>query len=393
VSIEIGRSGIGTAVRGEILFGGLTTADWDRLADQHFYSSSAWLQFCATKGGGVPGAAVIHGDTAPAVAVPVLGLTEPPAPLYRWSDILADRELPIPPAAGLLVGPRQGYLTNLLTGPGGVTPEAAASLIDAVRGWPLDAATQGQDHARVAMYVTTADAELLRAGGADAEPVLLEADAMFELPPGGWDGYLDSLPSKRRGNIRREVREFVSAGYRIEHVPLADCYTELPELAEATQSKYGHGAPTDFWLNLLRGHVMSMGAAAQVGLCRRASGEIVGFGLYYVWADTLYLRWAGFDYRRLDGAAEYFNLVYYDHIQRACALGIRRIHAGIKASQAKWLRSARLRPLWLVDLSSDSVLSGHRNEVRQHNRSRYQQLICELGQPPTVDPAEWMAFS
>jgi predicted N-acyltransferase len=148
-------------------------------------------------------------------------------------------------------------------------------------------------------------------------------------------------------------------------------------LAGSTQAKYGHAGAAGMWLELLKLHVAAMGTSAQVALCVRGGEEPVGFCLYYVRGDTLYLRWAGFDYGRLVGVAEYFNLVYYSQIELAAELGVRWLHAGIKATEAKALRGAELRPLWLVDLAEDSMLARHGDAVRAHNRLAHAQLAAD----------------
>jgi predicted N-acyltransferase len=382
------------AAPGEAALGGLHADAWDELVGPHFYSSAAWLRFCARHDGGAPGAQVCVSAGRPSATVPVLSVTEPPSPLYRWNDLLAAQGLPTLPERGLLVGPRQGYQTHLLVAPGKDRTAEVARLVQALRDWPLTDPADSTGTGCVAMYVTTPDAKALREAGVAAEPVLLEADAWFELPPGGWDAWLDALPSKRRGNVRREVRRFRDAGYTVEHRPLSECYEELPRLAASTQSKYGHAASPAYWLTLLRGHVEGMGCAARVSVCRRRDGAAVGFCLYYVWGDTLFLRWAGFDYEQLERAAEYFNLVYYSQIMRAPKLGVRRLHAGIKAPQAKALRGAMLRPLWLVDLQPDSALARHGDAIREHNRRAHERLVADLPPACAVDDAHsWLAFS
>ncbi len=119
-----------------------------------------------------------------------------------------------------------------------------------------------------------------------------------------------------------------------------------------------------------------------------------GFCLYYVWGDTLFLRWGGLDYPRLVGAAEYFNVMYYSQVALAPELGVRWIHAGIKSPDAKALRGAELRPLWLVDLAEDSPLAQERDAVRRHNRLAYERLKADSRTRGALSSDdEWLAFS
>ena len=371
----------------KIDLGGLTAASWDRLAGPHFYSSSGWLRFCDAYGGADQDAAVARENGAPVAAVPIAELREPLAPLYQWNAQLARYGLPTLPEGGLLVGPRQGYQTHLLTAPGRDPLAGVERLLELLRG------RTGGGRACVAMYVTTPDALRVAQVRQDAAAVLIEADAWFNLPPGGWDAWLGSLPAKRRANIAREVRRFRREGFRIQHRPLADCYDRLAPLAEATQSKYGYAGGPEVHLAILRRHVECMGAAARVAICHRGDGDPVGFCVYYVWEGTLFLRWAGFDYSRLAKAAEYFNLVYYDPIMLAPELGVRRLHAGIKAPEAKALRGAELRPLWLVDLTEGSALGRRRDAVRDHNVRAYERLVAAVPvESGFGDENAWLAF-
>lgn len=119
-------------------------------------------------------------------------------------------------------------------------------------------------------------------------------------------------------------------------------------------------------------------------LCAPPGEPPLGYCLYYLWGDTLFLRSAGFDYERLRNAAEYFNLVYYLPVRIAAAAGARWIHAGVEASEAKALRGALLRPLWMLDLSADSVLDGQDDAVRAANAGQTAKIV---GSAPAVRTA------
>ncbi len=59
--------------------------------------------------------------------------------------------------------------------------------------------------------------------------------------------------------------------------------------------------------------------------------------------------------------------MYYLPVRIAAEAGARWIHAGVEAAEAKALRGAQLRPLWMLDLSEDSVLTGHEDAIRSAN--------------------------
>lgn len=371
--------------------GGLTNREWDSLAGRHFYSSSAWVRYCAKNSPGRVGALTVDLGGGRAVA-PVSEVIDAPPLLYRWAEILKSAGLPQLPAQGIMIGVLQGYQGHFLIDPLVDRVAAVGALVQEAR--RLNAgAGKGSSRARVGMYLTTQDVQAARSAGVQAMPVLLDTDAWMDVPAGGWTAWLDTLTSKRRVAIRREVRRFTEAGYQVSHEPLSDRYPDLAPLAMATQAKYGQTAELDFYAGLLKAHVDGMGEAARVAICARDGGKPVGFCVYYVWQGTVFLRWAGFDYTQTVEAAEYFNLVYYSHIKAAPQTGVRRIHAGIKAIEAKALRGASLHPLWLLDLAEDSPLAAAAGQVREHNRRLTEATLKYPSIKSSVaDPDQWLEF-
>ncbi|MGI8665410.1 MAG: GNAT family N-acetyltransferase [Jatrophihabitans sp.] len=343
--------------------GGLTDPEWDELAGDRFYSSAFWLRLCGFEGGGVAGG--VHLDLAGGgrAAVPVIAVGDNPHPNCQWGRLLAARGLPSPPERGILVGQRRGYLAHLLASPAADRASAAAGLLAAVRAVrpPLGADAP----ARVALYLTTPDVLALRAAGVRSLPVALAADAWIAIPPGGWDAWLQSLGSRHRlRRIRSEVRRFAQAGYRVWRCSLRESYRDVARLAVQTEHRYGKAADLAGYTEAFRQQGEFAGDRAEVLLCGVDDGPPVGCCLYYRDDDTIYLRAVGFDYDRLRGAAEYFNLTYYLPAQLP---GVRWLHAGMSTPDGKALRGAELRPLWLLDLTEDSVLERHPEQVLAHN--------------------------
>ena len=344
--------------------GGLTEQQWDGLAGDRFYSSAFWLRLCALEGGGASGAVPVELPGGGLAAVPVIAVGQQPHPNCRWGDRLAARGLPSPPAQGLLIGQRRGYLAHLLARPDADPGTVADALLAAVRAVRPPAPVV-DDGARVALFLTTPDVLALRAAGVRSSPVLLAADAWIEIPDGGWDGWLDNQRSSHRARrIRSEARRFVEAGYRVWQRPLAQAYPDVARLTVQTEHRYGKPADQDRYAEAFRLQGEFAGPRAQVLFCGYDDGPAVGCCLYYRAGDTIYLRAVGFDYPRLRGAAEYFNLTYYLPAQLP---GVRWLHAGISTPDGKALRGAQLRPLWLLDLSADSVLTDAAEQVRAHN--------------------------
>jgi hypothetical protein len=373
------------------LLGGLTPDQWDDLASDHFYSSSGWLRLCADTPGPQCTAAVVRLDGGAAAAVPVGVVDTPLAGNYDWNRPLAERGLPRLPAVGLLVGPTLAYQTHLLTG--GTGGRGVAALLDELRRMACDTGIE-HDPACVAMYLSTADVQALLDAGVAAPPVLLEPDAWFEVPDGGWEPWLASLSQRCRHRVRRDVRQFDAMGYTVRLDTLPNCYERLPPLAVELAKKSGFDAdPARFESEFTR-YVKATGESAKVVLCEDDADTLVGFCIYYVWGETIYLRWGAFNYPRLSGAgAEYFNICYYQQVRLAGDIGAHRLHAGKKVLDAKVLRGARLRPLWMLDLSEHSPLATCADRVRDHNA----RLLRELTTAPVTantlaDPAEWEVF-
>ena len=239
------------------------------------------------------------------------------------------------------------------------------------------------------MYLNTEDVRLFRAAGVPAPAVLLECDAWLAVPDGGFDTWLAALSAKRRTSVRKEIAAFTSAGYQIQHLPLRECSEAIAPLAISTESKYGFIATLEEDLATFRNHEQCLGDDAMVALCT-LDDTPVGFCLYYVWRDTIFIRWAGFDYKRLSNAYEYFNLLYYEQFRWAADRGIRWMHAGLKATKAKVLRGAIIRPLWLLDLSAASPLVDAEKAVNDHNATFLDEVLADRTLAGGMaDRAEW----
>jgi hypothetical protein len=366
------------------LLGGLDPLIWDSLAENKLYSSRDWLRFCNIDPGGSTRTGAVHTNGGPdrVAAVSVTAMAGEPNSFYQWHTQLSRRGLPAPAPAGLLVGQRRGYQSHLLTQRGVSAEEAAPGLLD--RLWRLRREVAGTDMLRsvtrgpvpcVASFLGTGDVIALRAAGAGASPVLLTTDAWIPVAAGGWTEWLQTLPSKgRRDSVKQEVKAFAAAGYELTRSPLLECYRDAAELLAGTQKRYGHAYDIDQLAESFRLQAVAMGLAAHVLFCAVPDEPPVGFCLYYIFGDTLFVRAVGFDYPRLKGAAEYFNLVYYASVRIAAEHGLRWVHPGIESPDAKALRGARLRPLWLLDLAEDSVLLGHADEIRAHNAAEVRRL-------------------
>ncbi|MFC4008209.1 GNAT family N-acetyltransferase [Nonomuraea purpurea] len=323
-----------------------------------FYSSRHWLHFCADMSGAPSGAVSAALPGGGASALPVSRVEGIANTFYDWRAILGKEGLPGPPPSGLLVGPQRGYQTHLLSTPGAKPADAAAG----VRGVLEDV-----DLTVMAMFLNSHDTAALKESGVHALPLLLNADAWLHIPGGGWEAWLSSLGKRRREMVRREVRRFAEAGYEITDAPLSAWIDSAARLLASTEAKYGHHNHAASYVRLLTGQVKHLGTAGRVIICAPPHEAPVGYALYYIHGDTLFIRSAGFDYPRLRNAAEYFNVVFYLPIKQAIEAGVSWVHAGIESTEAKAFRGAQLRPLWLLDLSRRSVLEDQADAIRSAN--------------------------
>lgn len=372
-------------------FDGLSDDAWNGLAGEHFYSTADWQRYCTAETQTDGGAIVTRGADGVQWAAPVrelAGLAEWSS--YRWNDHLARAGLPRLAGEGLLVGPPEGFQTHLLAG-ADRDPGTLAGFVDAVR----ERCGAGERSA-VAMFLSTADAVLLRAAGIEHVPVLLETDAWLAVPEGGWDGYLATFPRKRRRNIRTERTELDEARLTVTHRALAECWSALGPAAASLLHKYGHDTTPETELVSIRRAVDILGPQARVAICHDVDSpdDPIGFCIYYERAHTVFIRWVGFDNDRLRGAKEYFNTLFYTQIQRAESVGTRWIHGGATTPAAKALRGAQLRPLWLVDLTANSPLTTAGPAIRQHNTAMLDDLKSDPRTSEALAPAgEWTAFT
>ncbi|NUT39209.1 MAG: GNAT family N-acetyltransferase [Thermoactinospora sp.] len=336
---------------------------WDKLAGDRFYSTRPWLAYCSETALAPAAAVVVDLPGGGMAGLPVSLAGRNLQPFCDWHTLLQQRGLPLPPRFGLMAGPVLGHQTHLLRTPGVGRKQAAAAVRDSLAGTGLPT---------IGMFLVTPDAAALREAGAPVTPVLLDADAWLAVPEGGWDEWLAGLSRGRRHAVRQESSRFAEAGYRLREVALGECAEAVAVQMEETEAKYGRTGL--LYLETLLSQARHLGDQARVLLCLPPDGPAVGHVLFYVYGYTLYIRSAGFHYARLRGVAEYFNVVIYQMLRRAAAIGARWVHLGTGSSEAKALRGARLRPLWLVDLSPASVLAGLDEQVVAANAATLARL-------------------
>lgn len=319
---------------------GVPPAAWDALAaGTSLYSSWRWLAADERfRGHPTPHLQVRTGGD-------LVGVLLHEAPDSEFNALCDPAELwpgSAPPASAFVhLGSRRGYHNHVLLPPAH-SPAVARAAAEAVR----DAAAS-TGRALLAQYVPLdAVPALTPLFGEDALVLPVAFDAVLTVPAGG-AGWPAAVSKRRRTAIRHEREVFRSVGYDVACEPVHGCLDELAPLMVGLQRKYGHAASPDVVRRLIAAQAEQFGADALV-FTARDGGALVGFALALVHGGELYVRMAGFDYARLHGAFEYFNLGMYEPVDYACRHGLGRVHLGIESYHGKRLRGASLVPLATV---------------------------------------------
>lgn len=329
---------------------GVPADQWDALsARAGLYLSHRWLAAQQHDPTARVHYALVHDEGRLVAAAPLYVVDTEPNDLYRVHEVVPGRE----PGRTVLAGARRGYVNAPLLHPR-LTPqrrrEALGRLVAAAR-----SLAEAEGARPWWLYVTdAAAAELADACG--TAPVRLNEEARIPLPGAAFENYLASLPRARRTCVRRERRAFAEAGYELRTLRLSECADEAGVLAARLQERHGHPIDPGFMAALLRDQAEGM-ADTGIVLAAYAEGRMAAFSLFYLHADTVWLRSTGYDYDRLRDAHEYFNLGYYLPIEYAYAHGATAIHLGMESLRAKTLRGGVTSALWAVEAGAPAGAS------------------------------------
>jgi predicted N-acyltransferase len=320
--------------------------EWDALVgDRSFYLTHAWLR--AQDTGQPVSATYLLASSGGGQLMGVL-------PIYRVERETNAFYQPERCADGrwrgryLIAGTRRAYANGVPVAAGLTATcraEITAHLLTRVR---AEASAAGSDGA-LFLYLPTPEAVGLREASSRLRPVLTSMEAVLDLPGTAFEDYLQSLSGHRRRVVKHEMAAFSRAGLTILAEPVTEIWEQAAPLLAGLQRRYGDMAPLEHWRQLLRRQACALGKHAMFFTCRDA-GTLVGFCLCYQRRGVLYLKLCGFDYARLGGRFEYFNLVYYGPIRYAYEHSLTRIHFGREAFTAKLSRGARLAPLWSIEV-------------------------------------------
>ncbi len=162
-------------------------------------------------------------------------------------------------------------------------------------------------------------------------------------PPGGLDGYIDSLSSRYRNKVRRELRKLTEGGVVITVEPLTpDLIRNVAPLIVNLENKYGIDDDCDSItasLGLLRKVVKQ----SMHSVVARVGDRVVGFNELVVYRGNAWTHHAGFDYDAQGTLPVYFGVMFYGVMDFAAEHGLRVLDYTFGTEDAKRSRGCKAR--------------------------------------------------
>jgi hypothetical protein len=212
---------------------------------------------------------------------------------------------------------------------------------------------------------------------------LLGAEGVLELADTSWEGYLAGLSKRRRYQTRKELRNYQAAGYRTVVRTGPDAFSEeLVALQVAHRAKYGLPGGEDRVRRELYAVRDELGESCVVFTAER-DGQIGSFTLYLRTRDALFARTGG---TLPDAKGCYFAVDYHETARWAVENGIRRVHYGMAAYEAKVTRGCELRPRWGWFAFQGAQADTYREVLELQSQSIERQLAL-VGYPAAFIPS------
>jgi hypothetical protein len=226
------------------------------------------------------------------------------------------------------------------------------------------------------------DESASRAGYAST---LLGAEGVLELADTSWEGYLAGLSKRRRYQTRKELRTYEAAGFRTVVRTGPDAFSEdLVALQVAHRAKYGLPGGEDRVRRDLYAVRDELGESCVVFTAER-DGQIGSFTLYLRTRDALFARTGG---TLPDAKGCYFAVDYHETARWAVENGIRRVHYGMAAYEAKVTRGCELRPRWGWFAFGGAQADTYREVLELQSQSIERQLAL-VGYPAAYLPSSF----
>ncbi|WP_433607289.1 hypothetical protein ACQP2P_32385 [Dactylosporangium sp. CA-139114] len=346
---------------------------WDALAGG-LYGSHRWHRFQERERAGIDARHLIASRAGEAVAaLPLYRLRDETHGAYRLGELLP--ESVARDEHHVLLGNRHGYNNGLLVRPGTPEPQRRE-----VFGRLLERAGAWFDERQVPTawwpYLDDEGVATLRPLLAGRVPLLLGCEAALALPGDGFADYLGMLSRRRARAVSAERDAFARQRYHIVECRLGECVEDVVALGLQTTAKYGgSGLSTAAARRMIAQQAEVLDPVTTVLFCAGDDGP-AGFAMLLEHGDAAYARTVGFDYARLRSAYEYFEMLFYQPIERAYRLGRRRIWFGTTSYRAKVSRGCLLYARWALPVR---VAAWPDSAVRRHNRELVARLEEELG--------------
>ena len=319
--------------------------------------------------------------TAGALAEPEL---LDPSDQQRWAELTAT--LPDPDQYPSLALATFGNHHGVAHVPGRTADERRA-VMAALPELLLQAADELGCRSVAMLYVGEPEAADVDESASRAEyaSTLLGADGVLELPDTSWEGYLAGLSKRRRYQTRKELRIYEAAGFRTVVRTGPDAFSEdLVALQVAHRAKYGLPGGEDRVRRDLNAARDEMGESCVVFSAER-DGQMSSFTLYLRTRDALFARTGG---TAPDAKGCYFAVDYHETARWAVENGIRRVHYGMAAYEAKVTRGCELRPRWGWFAFHGAQADTYREVLALQSQSIERQLAL-VGYPAAFLPSRF----
>lgn len=346
-------------------------AEWNVLAARAgFFSSHEWLTTVEPETDGRCRYLLVRQNDRLVAAMPVYVVDTETNMFYRPAVHL-DRAPAGRPTC--LAGSHRGYRNGVLVHPGLASAERTHALDQLAKEIEQVCADVGVSCAYFLFVAGTEVATLGELAGCAPPTATYAAESRLAVVGAGFDDYLASLTPTRRKTARKEIRRFAGAGLTVSTEPVLEHRELLIRLVANLNRKYGRGFTEDEHAAALDRQQEHLAGHAVLFVCR-AGAVPVGVTMGFVWNDWLYLWYAGFDYERLPGAYEYFNMAIYEPLRYCYERGLSGVHLGVGTHHAKGVRGASVEPLlasaWSASRLDDLTSVRHRDRVNSYWRAQ-----------------------
>lgn len=336
---------------------GLDEAGWNSLLGaEDFFQTPRWLTVQEHNSGTAMDFLVRERGGAPVAGLVTAWADTSVAWLLARPDAMLKRALEqeVPEAAGVLrevagddpdsllpslvCGGRHLGRTRALASPD-ATEDDLAALLERAEAMAADrgAATVCFPHVDVR---DTALVALLEKRGYHHHPS--DHYAWLDIPPGGFEQFVEEMSAHRRRRVRLERRALAEAGVEVNVEPLTQALApRLGQLDANLLRKYGNPASDEGSGRMIGRIAEIMGDDVLVSVARQR-GTVIGFGMVLRSRARGEEQWyghrAGFDYEAQGRLPLYYDVLYYQVLDAAAKEGATVLHAGIGSVKAKLAR-------------------------------------------------------